>query len=456
MFFSAWRVGIFLEDYHANMSAINASNSTSPNPIPDEIWATRVGVYAIGGTAIAAFGLLCNSISIVVLANFRQKSCAPFLLICLEVVDCLLLLSEMMLETLATLSQAQLLSDSYRDFIRPIYVVMYPLPHIAQTCTTMMTVLITLERFIAVARPLLASTVCTKTWARRAVLVILLWSLLFHVPLYLAYTYDHVPDPATNTSRIVFHRTALGESQFYNYWFVVWINLACEFLLPFLLIVVFNVLMIRALQASKTSLQASTTSASTATSSKRSAREGRLTGMVIAITVIFFVCELFPAVALIIVRGKDAFSECSAACAHFVSVADTMVLLNSGVNFVAYCAIGKQFRDIFARIFLRRRGGDGRRREKLQLAMGEFGTSTSTTRCNSEVKDLTGAEGTYHQHHNQHHQQRLHDQQQQQDNDDHQLHQQNGHHQHYQHQHQHHRSRGLQERRTSSQPLNRL
>ena len=406
MFFSAWQVKMFFEDLSYNMSLLNASdvNTTAPNPIPDEIWATRVGVFAIGGTAIAAVGLLCNCISIVVLANFRQKSSAPFLLICLEVVDCALLLSEMMLETLGTLSQAKLLTDSYRDFIRPIYVVMYPVPHIAQTGTTMMTVLITVERYIAVAKPLLASTVCSKTWARRAVLVILGWSSLFHVPLYLAYSHDERWDPAINASRIVFHRTTLGESQFYNYWFVVWINLTFEFLIPFLLLVVFNVLTIRALRASESLAAQSVTGAG----SRRSAREGRLTGMVIAVTVIFFVCELFPAVALIMVRGKDAFTECSVACAHFVSVADTMVLLNSAVNFVAYCAIGKQFRDIFARIFLRRHRDRGRK-EKLRLAMTDRVSNTRST----EVKEVSCREGDSHrQLHPQHHQ---HQQQQHKD-----------------------------------------
>ena len=436
MFFSAWQVRILLEDLSYNMSRLNASdvNASAPNPIPDEIWATRVGVFAIGGTAIAVVGLLCNCISIVVLAHFRQKSSAPFLLICLEVIDCVLLLSEMLLETLATLSQARLLPDEYRDFIRPVYVIMYPVPHIAQTGTSMMTVLITVERYIAVARPLLASTVCNKTWARRAVLAILAWSLLFHVPLYLAYSHGERVDPRTNASRIVFHRTAVGESEFYNYWFVVWINLTFEFLLPFLLLVVFNALTIRALRASKALAAKSVTmtsrggggAAGGGGGGKRAAREGRLTGMVIAVTAIFFVCELFPAVALIVVRGKDAFTECSVACAHFVSVADTMVLLNSGVNFVAYCAIGKQFRDIFARIFLRRPrccrrgccgggggggggcGGDRQRlKDKLRL-------SGSGTRC-TEVKELScGKDGDSHRQPQPQHRQHRQQQQQQQ------------------------------------------
>ena len=432
MFFSAWQVRILLEDLSYNMSQLNASdvNASAPNPIPDEIWATRVGVFAIGGTAIAVVGLLCNCISIVVLAHFRQKSSAPFLLVCLEVIDCVLLLSEMLLETLATLSQARLLPDAYRDFIRPVYVIMYPVPHIAQTGTSMMTVLITVERYIAVARPLLASTVCNKTWARRAVLAILAWSLLFHVPLYLAYAHGERVDPRTNASRIIFHRTAVGESEFYNYWFVVWINLTFEFLLPFLLLVVFNALTIRALRASKALAAKSVTMTSRGGGGaggggggRRAAREGRLTGMVIAVTAIFFVCELFPAVALIMVRGKDAFTECSVACAHFVSVADTMVLLNSGVNFVAYCAIGKQFRDIFARIFLRRPrccrrgccggggggGGCGVDRQRLKDKLRLSGSGTRST----EVKELScGKDGDSHrQPHPQHHQ---HQQQQQQ------------------------------------------
>jgi hypothetical protein len=50
--------------------------------------------------------------------------------------------------------------------------------------------------------------------------------------------------------------------------------------------------------------------------------------MVVAVTIIFFVCELFPAISLIVVRGKDAITECSVACAKFVSIADTMVCTN--------------------------------------------------------------------------------------------------------------------------------
>lgn len=361
LFFSAWRVRFLEETISGNMSLTNDSsvvNMTKTYSIPDDIWGTRVGVFGIGGTAVAVFGMFCNTISIIVLGHFRQRSSAPFLLICLEMVDTLLLFSEMMLETLTTLSQAGLIPDSYRIFIKPIYVLLYPVPHIAQTGTTMLTVLITIERYIAVAKPLLASRVCSKKWAWRAVVVTQLWAVLFQIPLYVAYTNERVHDPTNNVSKIVFYRTEFGLGRFYNYWFVVWINFVCEFLVPFVVIVVLNVLMIRALRASSSFTPAEASKPG----SRRSAREGRLTAMVIAVTVIFFVCELFPALSLILVRGKDVYLECSVPCNHFVSVSDTMVMVNSASNFVVYCAIGKQFRDIFVKIFFR-----GRRRSRLPV-----------------------------------------------------------------------------------------
>jgi hypothetical protein len=50
-------------------------------------------------------------------------------------------------------------------------------------------------------------------WARRAVFGIVVWALVFHIPLYLAYDYTHRYDNATNTSKIHFYRTHIGESQ---------------------------------------------------------------------------------------------------------------------------------------------------------------------------------------------------------------------------------------------------
>ena len=161
MFSSLWRTTA-LFDIVRNISQplIHGTTFTTANssnerefPLAEEIFLARAGINGIGGTAVAIFGIICNIIVIIVLANYRQRTSAPLLLIILAVYDTLALLSEMVLETLTLLSRARLISRRYLEGVIPVYVILYPLPHIAQTGSIYMTVLITIERFIAVVMP---------------------------------------------------------------------------------------------------------------------------------------------------------------------------------------------------------------------------------------------------------------------------------------------------------------
>ncbi|GFR71234.1 FMRFamide receptor-like [Elysia marginata] len=112
-------------------SCVNCSTPSSPGgpatatPPPkadrSDIWPWRVGLFGVGGTVIACVGIVSNIITIVVLTHYRTKSTAPFLLISLAVFDTLFLFSEMFLEPLTYMAQGGLISDTYRDFITPLY-----------------------------------------------------------------------------------------------------------------------------------------------------------------------------------------------------------------------------------------------------------------------------------------------------------------------------------------------
>ncbi len=330
---------------YANTTMVNVVVTERPNDtISDAIWAARVGIFGIGGTTIAIFGLVGNIISIIVLSQYRQKSSSPLLLILLALFDLFFLGSELVLETLATIAKAELISKSYIDWLRPGYVRFFTLPFIAQTGTTFMVVLITTERYIAVAKPFLASRICKKSVAAKASAVVLVWCIVYNIPRYMAYTfYDQWRDE-TNTTRVNFTRTSFGESFFYNEVYLVWINLSLRFLLPCTILVVLNTLLLRALMKSK-KLEINKTQ-------PKSRKDGqRLTAMVLAVTTMFFFCELFPAISLIWTRGVNRYYECSLACNNFVSLSDTMVIVNSACNFMLYCAVGKRFRDIFLKLF---------------------------------------------------------------------------------------------------------
>ncbi|XP_067672770.1 FMRFamide receptor-like [Haliotis asinina] len=310
-----------------------------------EIWTGRVGIYGIGGTTIALFGLVANTMAIIVLSQYKQKSSAPLLLILLALCDSTLLGSEVILETLPTLSGSKVISESYNSWLKPGYVYFFHVSYIAQTGTTYMTVLITVERYIAVVKPLLATRLCSRSAAWKASTAILLWSILYHTPRYLAYTSYYEYQADTNSTNVVFNRTDFGNGFLYNEVFMVWVNFTLEFFVPASTLVVLNVLLIRALKKSR-SFEVSRAGA-------RARKGQRLTAMVLAVTSMFFFCELFSVTSLIMTRGLNKYNECSVFCNNFIALADTMVIVNSASNFFLYCAVGKRFRDIFLQIFCR-------------------------------------------------------------------------------------------------------
>jgi hypothetical protein len=70
------------------------------------------------------------------------------------------------------------MGESYQFLIPPFY----PLSLAAQMGSIYTCVAFTVERFIAVCRPLHAANTCTKSRAKRAILLIFLWCLVYNIP----------------------------------------------------------------------------------------------------------------------------------------------------------------------------------------------------------------------------------------------------------------------------------
>ncbi|KAK3753350.1 hypothetical protein RRG08_062066 [Elysia crispata] len=352
-----------------NLTTSSVSSTTPPTVTDDsDIWPWRVGLFGGGGTIIACVGVVSNIVAIVVLAHYRTKSTAPFLLICLAVFDTLFLTSELFLETLTYLAQGGVISDSYRDFIRPIYCILFPVPLLFRTNSAYTILLITLERYTVVAWPLTAHRLLRPRVARLAVVVVISFVLVYHTPVYLAFSCSTIFHNKTQRNVLKFHRTSFGKSEFYNHVYHTWMNLTVHFWIPFLLLLVFNVLLLVALKRSKTHGPA------TNDTQNRTKRERRLTVMVLCMTGIFFLCELFPAVSFILTTGLNRFNECSMNCNRFSAVADTIIMLNAAINFAIYCATGRKFRDVFRQVFCSR----------ICLAHTSGGTTTRNSRSSSD------------------------------------------------------------------------
>ncbi|GFO15184.1 FMRFamide receptor-like protein [Plakobranchus ocellatus] len=307
-----------------------------------DVWYWRVGLFAGAGSGICCAGVVSNIIAIIVLFNFRKKSSAPFLLISLATFEILFLLSYLILENIALLSWGGLISASYANNIKRVYSILYPLPHILQTCLAYLVVVITLERYIVVAWPFKAHTLCSLRSARIAVTCVMIYSILYHIPTYTAFTYRKVWQNDTGVWENDFVRTDFGRSNFYNVAFIKYMHLIFNFGIPCILLLISNTLLVVALRRSVFSATADQI---------RAARETRLTVMVFSITVIFFVVQLMEGIALGMLAGLSKYEEAPVPVNRFSAVADTLMLLNSATNFVIYCATGRQFRETFILLF---------------------------------------------------------------------------------------------------------
>ncbi|KAK3775785.1 hypothetical protein RRG08_047973 [Elysia crispata] len=323
---------------HLDTQTVPSGASEKP-----DMWYWRVGLFAGGGAGICCAGVVCNIIAIIVLLNFRKKSSAPFLLVCLACLESLFLLSYLFLENIALLSWGGLITSGYVDNMKRTYSVLYPLPHIFHTCLAYLEVVITLERCVVVAWPLRARDLCSLKSARIALACVMVYSVVYHIPTYAAFTYRQVWQNGSGTWEHDFIRTEFGNSLFYNTIFIKWMHLIFNFGVPSLLLLVFNTLLVLALRRS--AFSGSTVDES------RAAREKRLTVMVSFMTTIFLVVQLMEGIALAMLAGLSEYEEAPIAVNRFSAVADTLMLLNSATNFAIYCATGRLFRETFLRLF---------------------------------------------------------------------------------------------------------
>ena len=68
----------------------------------------------------------------------------------------------------------------------------YPIAMFAQTSSVYLTVAVTVERWFAVCRPLMARTTNTTSKARKSILLVNLGSIIYNVPRFLEYRYNKV------------------------------------------------------------------------------------------------------------------------------------------------------------------------------------------------------------------------------------------------------------------------
>jgi len=332
-----------------------------------------VEVYVVG--TLCALGIAGNVLSIVVLGrDHTNRRTTGFMLQMLAVTDAVYLVCCLFYQTLnCAINWTHWLPAAVQGRWPYVEVYVWPIASVAQTATVWLVVVLTADRYIAICRPLHAAQYSTVSRVRSAVAAVWIAAAVYNLPRFfervvvvvdvsanstspsVTSSPDLVPPPTTSPGTIVdggraaVQRTAMRDDALYVLVYKTCLFFVLRFLVPFTALAFFNQRLIGAMRASDQIRQRSARYSVAA-----GVKERQHTRTLVVVVVVFVVCEL-PDLTLRVWIALHHHSPDYVAFPRdrllYVNVASNLLLtVNSCINFVIYCFMGRRFRLILLRM----------------------------------------------------------------------------------------------------------
>lgn len=292
--------------------------------------------------SICLIGLIGNTVSFIVLGSDKQNLVATFLLRALAVVDCLLLIVSVLILS-AILGPYQI--PSTRPTLRMIipYMKKYinPFGLIAQSCTIWVTVLLAINRYIAVCKPFAAKHLLTLRKAQLQVVLIVVMAVGFNIPRF--FQYDVVYRLENNVTVPRKQLTALGNNVSFDIgYFNVFYNIVI-LVLPLVALVVFNTKIIWDMHISKNNMQRNSLNYA-------GLQERNITIVMLIIIlklILFHSPDRIVSAIKIVEVHRNPFLACPHPVIYASHFSNLLIILNSSTDFFIYCIFRERFRRMF-------------------------------------------------------------------------------------------------------------
>ncbi|CAH1790653.1 unnamed protein product [Owenia fusiformis] len=275
-------------------------------------------IYIALSVCIIIFGVIGNILSLIVLKKENEQSSRVFLLKTLAITDSLFLISYIgLIPEDGYVAELWDLEDSY-DNVK--WILMY-FNHTASTLTTWVIVLVTIDRYIHIAKPLRASLIATVKRMRVVMGALTVTAAIYNLPL------------------IVWHYYPTEENG-PDYYFIIYecvLNFIFRFVGPVITVTVLNIKLIRSVRQSRIKTEHQT-------QEKKEERKQTLT--MISILSVFIICSLINVGGRMLVLN-DKLSELEFV---FYNTANLFLLCNSACNVIFYFLFGKSFREKLKKI----------------------------------------------------------------------------------------------------------
>ncbi|XP_064645707.1 FMRFamide receptor-like [Lineus longissimus] len=308
-------------------------------------------IYAITPTSI--IGIILNAIILMVLGRAQKKAIATsvFLLRILAGCDIFFLLCCLVFFFIRHMvvyfeHRTTIFTRGDNYIGGDIFFWILPWYFSALQSRNSLIVLITLERFLNIVFPLLARPYCTEKNFGKAAIFIICLSLGCNMPRYWSLELVDVFNPCTSYPEIQV------KSKAWQGLYDTYLYMLGMVLVPLLLVYIMNVVLIISLRKA-IRRRADMTGGDTSKDQEEKANR-QATLMVVSILIVFTLCET-PATVdrLAGLAGLQLFPD-RRYHDYFRKFGLFLIVVDSAMNFVAYCATNKTFRHNFLSIFTKK------------------------------------------------------------------------------------------------------
>uniref|UniRef100_X2B1Y7 G-protein coupled receptors family 1 profile domain-containing protein n=1 Tax=Capitella teleta TaxID=283909 RepID=X2B1Y7_CAPTE len=304
-----------------------------------------VDVYVVG--FLCLFGFIGNALSIAVLYRDRgKKNTTNWLLQTLAVGDTLYLMACVFIQPLKTINTQTNWIPGLKNTLPYLERYIWAAASIAQTITVWTVLLVTLDRFMAICKPL-STQLRSLERAKLTVTIVIVLAILYNIPRFFEREVVIEVNKQCNTTYVKVDKSAMRQSKIY---FLVYKTI-CYFIFraigPLLTLIILNYKLIKALQEVRRRHEDLTRSGK---------HRENITLMLVVVVCVFIVCTLPDLFLRLIVAFREFFPHLTRGLQwHWLSamnvITNMLLVINSSINFLIYCLIGKKFRKILTQMF---------------------------------------------------------------------------------------------------------
>ena len=309
---------------------VNGSNYPGYNDSCDEQPELfRFIMYSYIAGPLASIGLLGNVVVFIIFGKILRRNAMNFLLRALSAIDnCLLLCMITYLYGFSAKSHTNGGIHAVGSTAWPfIEVFVVPPLLMALMANVWTSVIIGMNRYIAVCRPLHAASLCTTSQAKKQIMCVISVSVIYMLPRF----FDFEIKKTTDGYR---EEKLLLDNKWYTYIYLLGCDITVRILTPFGLLLFFCVRLIAVLRATKKQPM---------NRHGGSEVDNRITSMLVFMLGIFLVCH---AVNILhrVVKVIHIFHFCITWINTLNDILVLLIILNSSINSFIYFAYIKEFR----------------------------------------------------------------------------------------------------------------